>query len=111
MTDINLSTLTIGQGFRILGENAFDSSGYSVSSAGDVNGDGYADVIIGAYDASSFEGKSYVIFGKASGLSDINLSTLNTTQGFRIIGENSGDQSGSSVSSAGDINKDGYADV
>jgi hypothetical protein len=109
--DLSLSTLTSSQGFRILGENANDYSGSSVSGAGDVNGDGYADVIIGAYAATSMAGKSYILLGKASGFTDISLSVLNTTQGFRIFGEHANDQSGRSVSAAGDINGDGFADV
>jgi hypothetical protein len=41
-----------------------DGSGISVSSAGDVNGDGSDDLIIGAYGANGFAGKSFVVFGK-----------------------------------------------
>ena len=60
-------------------------SGYSVSSAGDMNNDGYDDIIIGAYlaDSSSLSnaGESYVIFGKASGFTDIDLSSDLATSG------------------------------
>ncbi|MBT5187716.1 MAG: hypothetical protein HOM01_12970, partial [Kordiimonadaceae bacterium] len=62
---INLSTLDGTNGFRLDGE-AGDRSGYSVSSAGDINGDGYDDLIIGASFADpngSFSGSSYVVFG------------------------------------------------
>jgi hypothetical protein len=56
------------RGFVINGENANDKSGHSVSTAGDVNGDGLDDVIVGAFDANlsskSKAGKSYVVFGK-----------------------------------------------
>jgi hypothetical protein len=48
-------------GFVIIGESVGDYSGCSVSSAGDVNGDGLDDLIVGAYDAKSSAGKSYVI--------------------------------------------------
>jgi hypothetical protein len=55
------------RGFVINGENANDKSGHSVSTAGDVNGDGLDDVIVGAFDANlsskSKAGKSYVAFG------------------------------------------------
>jgi hypothetical protein len=58
----------LARGFVINGEDASDLSGYSVSTAGNVNGDGLDDVIIGAYGASPSNllgaGKSYVVFGK-----------------------------------------------
>ena len=113
---INLSSLTATQGFLIIGANINDYSGYSVSGAGDINNDSFADIIIGApgvpyASSSNYSGISYVIFGKASGLSNIQLNTLTSTQGFSIIGANADDNSGFSVSGAGDINKDGFDDV
>ena len=90
-----------------------DQSGYSVASAGDVNGDGRTDVIVGAPLADpslrSDAGSSYVIYGKASP-SDVDLASLGSG-GFRIDGAAAGDQSGYSVASAGDVNGDGFADV
>ena len=77
--DIDLATLTAAQGFRIFGADAGDQAGRSVSSAGDVNGDGFDDLIVGARfgdaygDAKLDAGESYVIFGKASGFADIDL--------------------------------------
>src|SRR5438132_1217471 len=67
---INLSSLDGKTGFKINGEAADDHSGYSVSGAGDVNGDGFADLLIGALGADpngSQSGASYVVFGKAGG--------------------------------------------
>ncbi len=95
---------------------AGDNSGRSVAGAGDVNGDGFADVMIGAPNADppsqSGAGSSYVVFGKASGFtSAINLSTLNGSNGFRLDGVVAGDYSGRSVAGAGDVNGDGFADV
>ncbi|MHC5937698.1 beta strand repeat-containing protein [Nostoc sp.] len=111
---LNLSTLNGTNGFAINGINAVDGLGYSVSSAGDINGDGIADLIIGARYASpnaSNSGQSYVVFGSKGGFdAQLNLSTLNGTNGFAING-NAGDYSGISVSSAGDINSDGIADL
>ena len=112
---VNLSTLNGTTGFRLDGEAVLDESGYSVSSAGDVNGDGYDDLIIGANHADpngSASGSSYVVFGKASAFaSTVNLSTLDGTNGFRLDGEAASDISGYPVSSAGDINGDGYDDL
>ncbi|MBA5249154.1 MAG: hypothetical protein FE834_06420, partial [Gammaproteobacteria bacterium] len=107
-TAINLSEIVQGTGgFVINGEKAGNESGRSVSSAGDVNGDGLDDLIVGAYGAN----KSYVIFGKTN-TTAINLSTIaNDTGGFVINGESTGDQSGRSVSSAGDVNGDGLDDL
>ena len=116
---LDLSTLDGSNGFRLSGEAENDNSGYSVSSAGDVNGDGFDDIIIGAHKAvsaagASFygNGTSYVVFGKASGFAaNIDLSTLNGTNGFKIIGDADLTYSGRSVSSAGDVNGDGFDDL
>ncbi|MEH2147230.1 beta strand repeat-containing protein [Nostoc sp.] len=111
----NLSNLNGTNGFAINGINTDDRSGDSVSSAGDINGDGIDDLIIGAYAADpngNLSGQSYVVFGSKEGFdAQLNLSTLNGTSGFTINGINPGDQSGSSVSSAGDINGDGIDDL
>ena len=117
-TAINLSSLTDGSstaGFVINGQAASDYSGWSVSSAGDVNGDGLADVIVGAYEsdpaAGTNAGRSYVVFGKTA-TAAVNLSAVAAgTGGFVINGQCADDSSGRSVSSAGDINGDGLADL
>ncbi len=114
-TLVQITDVTAGTGgFAIDGEAANDDSGYSVSAAGDVNGDGLADLIVGALGADpngSSSGRSYVVFGKATGtliqLSDVTAGT----GGFTISGEAAGDVAGLSVSTAGDVNGDGLADV
>ena len=94
-----------------IGEDAGDRAGWSVSGAGDVNGDGYDDLLIGASDDSDSDskaGQAYLILGKASGWSmDTNLSTADAS----FWGENAGDYAGSTVSDAGDVNGDGYDDL
>ena len=116
---INLSTLDGTIGFRLDGVASPDRSGYSVSSAGDINGDGVDDVIVGAFGADPngiYSGSSYVVFGRdAAAAGPFNpvlaLSTLDGSNGFRIDGVASFDFSGGSVSAAGDVNGDGVDDV
>jgi hypothetical protein len=111
-----LSSLNGSDGFAILGTNAGDESGTSVSAAGDINVDGVDDLIIGAPLADSkgdASGASYVVFGQESNknwTASLALSSLNGTNGFRVRGASAGDQSGTSVSAAGDVNADGKAD-
>ncbi len=73
----------------------------SVASAGDVNGDGFSDVIVGAHSADphgNYSGASYVVFGRPAGFAaNLDLSALNGANGFQISGEAAGDTSGSSV--------------
>jgi hypothetical protein len=91
-------------GFVINGEKAEDYSGISVSSAGDVNGDGLSDLIVGAYGADvtgykTNEGKSYVVYGK-NNTNAVDLSSIAAGKGgFVITGESNEDLSGESVSS------------
>ena len=93
------------------GEDAGDRSGYSVASAGDVNGDGRDDFLIGAYgddDGGDSAGQTYLILGRAAadwGM-DFDLSGADAS----FWGEDGGDRSGCSVASAGDVNGDGRDD-
>ena len=88
------------------GGQAGSSLGHSVSSAGDVNGDGYSDVIVGAwsYDGGQVdEGAAFAFHGSATGLSVI--------PEWSAEGDQAGAGFGTSVSGAGDVNGDGYSDV
>ena len=112
---VELSDVAAGTGgFVVNGVSEKDQAGFSVSGAGDVNGDGLDDLIIGAkHDDPNgdFSGASFVVFGKSDGaaaeLSDVEAGS----GGFVINGVSAGDQSGRSVSSAGDVNGDGLDDV
>ena len=109
-----LAALNGSNGFKIDGEAAGDRSGFSVSSAGDVDGDGLDDLIIGAFGSDTngdLSGRSYVVFGRSPFPSTLALSTLDGSNGFRIDGEASGDRSGFSVAAAGDVNRDGLDDL
>jgi hypothetical protein len=80
--------------------------GWSVASAGDVNGDGYSDVVVGAptFDSPILSaGRAFLYLGTASGLSSTPAWTVNGTQSAQRFGQ--------SVASAGDVNGDGYSDV
>ncbi len=115
-SSLKLSDLNGSNGFALNGIDANDTSGYSVSGAGDVNGDGFDDLIIGAETASpggnDFAGESYVVFGKAGGFgTSLDLSSLDGSNGFVINGIDVDDSSGNSVSSAGDVNGDGFDDL
>ena len=110
-TNVNLKTLDSAQGFSIYGALTSDYIGLSVNGAGDINGDGFDDIIIGSLKMNSnYRGDAYVIFGKSSDFSDVYIATMSLDQGFTIIG-NTVNPSGCSVSSAGDVNGDGYADI
>jgi hypothetical protein len=87
-------------------DQAYANFGNSVSSAGDVNGDGYSDVIVGAYEYDNEqdnEGAAFVYYGSESGLSSSPDWTAESDQAYANFGN--------SVSSAGDVNNDGYSDV
>ena len=110
---VNLSSDLGGTGgFVLNGGISSGNLGLSVNSAGDVNGDGITDMIVGAHEANSSTGQTYVIFGATNvGSSGTIQSTgLNGTNGFAVNGIDSSEDSGYSVSGAGDFNGDGFFD-
>ncbi len=78
------------------------SDRYTVSNAGDVNSDGFADVIIGAPYANLYTGIAYVVYGSAT-LKSFSLSTFTATQGLKIYGATTNEQVGMIVSAAGEL--------
>ena len=95
---------------KLISENAHDKFGESVSTAGDVNNDGYGDVIVGAVlddDGGRSSGCAFIFFGSSNPPSTINA----TNADVKLIGGSEQDCFGKSVSTAGDVNNDGYIDV
>lgn len=94
----------------LVGNDPGDEFGGRASSAGDVNGDGYDDVIVGAWrddDGGTDSGVAFIFFGSAAPPSTISASSADVI----LVGRNIGDQFGHGLSSAGDFNGDGYDDV
>ena len=119
VSTVTLATLNGSNGFTLFGVDSQDHAGFAVSGAGDVNGDGFDDIIIGAFladgvgNGKSNSGQSYVVFGKTdwSGMPTLSLGSLNGANGFTLSGADADDRSGSAVSSAGDVNGDGFDDI
>jgi len=112
---IGLGSLNGPNGFRIDGRNSGDGAGRAVANAGDVNGDGLDDLIIGvsaaAPDGMQGAGEAYVVFGTTANPTALPLTALNGGNGFRLVGATYNDATGESVSGAGDLNGDGYGDL
>jgi hypothetical protein len=106
MYPITIDPLSTTPDWTAESNQAGASFGYSVASAGDVNGDGFSDVIVGAYlfdNGQTDEGRAYVYHGSATGLS--------TTPSWTAESNQAGARFGVSVASAGDVNGDGFSDV
>lgn len=116
ITTSQVKAISLSSGLVINGEKKDDNSGFSVSNAGDVNGDGLEDLIIGANVAdpttsTGNAGRTYVVFGTTNNAA-INLSAVaKGSGGFVLNGGALNDNSGNSVTSLGDVNGDGLADL
>ena len=95
--------------FKFIGVGG-DGVGQAVDGVGDVNQDGYPDMIIGASGASGTRGVAYVVFGGPTP-TNLNLSSMTSEQGASLVGEDSMDFAGSAVAGLGDVNSDGVPDL
>ena len=113
---LTLDSLDGDTGAALLGAPVKDLTQSIVAGGGDVNGDGLADLVIGAPFASpggfAFAGKTYVMFGRDDGFdASLSLTDLDGTDGVVLTGTDFGEQSGASVANAGDVNDDGLDDL
>ena len=108
-----LAALTGTQGMRIPAVTTGTAFG-TAAAAGDVNGDGIADIVVTAPSARSSStntGQGFVIFGSSTLPATFDLTTLNGSNGFSISATDfSSEPNGDSVA-VGDLNHDGFADV
>ena len=83
-------------------------AGYNVGGAGDVDGDGFDDILVGAYgedSGGSYSGAAYLVYGPAYGVIDLSLADA------KFTGVAADDEAGGAVSGAGDVDGDGYDDI
>ena len=115
---LNLDTLSASQGVVFNGQT-FSGTGYgtagSVGGGGDINGDGYADIVIGCPECPSGStngaGLAYVVFGDSSLPDTMELSSVASPNGFKVAGQASSHHFGGSSDFAGDVNNDGFGDL
>lgn len=113
---VSLGSLNGQNGFTIAETEATTGFGQSAAGAGDVNGDGLADIIIGAPLSSpagqAGAGSAYVIFGRSTPfVASFDPASLDGSNGFRVNGRQPGAYAGKLVAGVGDINHDGIGDV
>jgi VCBS repeat-containing protein len=111
---VSLHDIAAGHGgFKIVGAHPGEVAGWSLAGVGDVNADGRADMLLGAWGAGATgNGAAYVVFGKSNGAT-VNLADVAVGNGgFKIIGESKSFQgTGFDVSAIGDVNGDGIPEL
>jgi hypothetical protein len=107
-----LSSLNGTTGVKILGVSVNDYTAWSLSSAGDVNGDGKSDFLIGVRGANNFVGAAYLIYGGGVWLNTptFSLANINGVNGVKFLGFTTYNQVGVALSLVGDVNGDGRPD-
>ena len=115
--DLDPADLNGTDGFIIEGDFANGFLGFALDDAGDVNGDGFDDIVLGAYsaprpDLGGPDGAAYVVYGTDQGFADrFHIGDLDGTNGFAMRGPANGDGFGRSVAGIGDVNGDGLDDI
>ena len=113
--DLNdLNTAGSGEGFAIRGEAAGDRAGAALGAIGDLNGDGRADILVGAAGSNAGgvdSGAAYVVWGRATDTPVVLTAATAGTAGFRIVGEAAGDAVGTALVAIADLNGDGKAEI
>lgn len=113
-TELSAISSGMGGGFAINGEVSLDFAGFAVGGAGDVNGDGLSDIVVGAYGhdtAGDGAGRGYVVFGKASASAVLLTDVAAGQGGAAFDGQAAYDRAAFAIAGAGDVNGDGFCDV
>jgi len=97
---------TVDVDVSMAGETVQDEAGASISAAGDVNGDGVNDLLVGAPGFQQSNGKAYVLFGR-----DAYWPTQLAIADVTFLSEENDSRAGTAVAGAGDLNGDGFADI
>lgn len=112
--DLNDPFTASGKGYVIKGQAAGDAAGTTITSIADLNGDGKADILVGApgNDSGGTDaGAVYVVWGKSTGSAVSLGSVAGGTGGFKILGADSGDAAGRVLGTITDLNGDGKSEI